>query len=211
MYTGSTAVTSQIYPDDPLDSGISQVECDGSETSLSECRVNYLSPTVANQEDAAVVCQAQSSLISNCSNGDIRLVSGTTDLEGRLEICINKVWGTVCSQGFTADDAEVVCTQLNLPFNGMYVLLPPICQSLCCVEIEVVSPHLQTYTGSRVFRDLTFGEGSGPIFLDRVTCSSKNITLLECDSNPVGVHECSHSQDVGVQCIGMKKHAYCTV
>ena len=53
-----------------------------------------------------------------------------------------------------------------------------------------------------MFRDLSFGDGSGPIFLDRVSCSSNSSSLLECDSNPLGVHTCSHSQDVGVQCIG---------
>ena len=53
-----------------------------------------------------------------------------------------------------------------------------------------------------MFRDLSFGEGAGPIFLDRVSCSSNSPTLLECDSNPLGVHTCSHSQDIGVQCIG---------
>ena len=64
------------------------------------------------------------------------------------------------------------------------------------------------YIGSRVFRDLTFGEGSGPIFLDRVTCSSKNVSLFECDSNPVGVHTCTHSQDVAVQCFGTNEPTY---
>ena len=53
-----------------------------------------------------------------------------------------------------------------------------------------------------MFRDLTFGEGSGPIFLERVKCSSDQVALLDCDSNPVGLHMCSHSQDTGVQCIG---------
>ena len=53
-----------------------------------------------------------------------------------------------------------------------------------------------------MLRDLPFGEGLGPIFLDRVSCASNSPNLLECDSNPLGVHTCSHSQDVGVQCIG---------
>ena len=55
-----------------------------------------------------------------------------------------------------------------------------------------------------MFRDLAYGEGSGPIFLDRVTCSSDNTNLLDCDSSPLGVHTCSHAQDVGVQCIGIE-------
>ena len=58
-------------------------------------------------------------LPSDCSDGDVRLVSGNNPLEGRLEVCFNHVWGTVCDNGFNADDAEVVCNQLSLvPFQG---------------------------------------------------------------------------------------------
>lgn len=48
--------------------------------------------------------------------------------EGRLEICINGVWGTVCNDGPTEDDgfdidaARVVCRQLNFPENGELVI-----------------------------------------------------------------------------------------
>ena len=90
--------------------------------SILECNISYLSPAISSPNDAAVVCQAQSTQIANCSNGDIRLVNGTNELEGRLEICINNAWGSVCSQGFTADDAEVVCRQINHPFNGKLIL-----------------------------------------------------------------------------------------
>ena len=123
----------QVYPDNVLNSGLSQVQCDGSEMSLLECNISYLSPAVPSLKDAAVVCQAQSTPISNCSNGDIRLVNGTTVLEGRLEICINNAWGTVCSQGFTADDAEVVCQQLKLPFNSVFNS-----GSSCCLIIIII-------------------------------------------------------------------------
>ena len=115
---GYIAVTRQAYPNNVLDSVISEVQCDGSEVSLLECPISYVSPAISSPNDATVVCQAQSTEMSNCSNGDIRLVNGTNELEGRLEICINNVWGTVCSQGFTADDAEVVCNQLSFSFNG---------------------------------------------------------------------------------------------
>ena len=111
-------MTRQAYPNNALKSRIHQVQCDGSEMSLLECPISYLSPAISSANDAAVVCQAQSTVFNNCSNGDIRLVNGTNQLEGRLEICINKVWGTVCSQGFTADDAEVVCSQFNFSFDG---------------------------------------------------------------------------------------------
>ena len=44
--------------------------------------------------------------------------------EGRLEICVNRHWGTVCNDGMNEDDpfdrnaAKVVCRQLGLPENG---------------------------------------------------------------------------------------------
>ena len=54
-----------------------------------------------------------STSFSNCNTGDIRLVNGSSPLEGRLEVCINNAWGTVCHDSFSKDDAEVACRQLG--------------------------------------------------------------------------------------------------
>ena len=37
-------------------------------------------------------------------------------MSGRLEVLVNRVWGTVCNEGFTRRSAETVCRQLL--FNG---------------------------------------------------------------------------------------------
>ena len=58
-------------------------------------------------------------------NGTVRLVDSAINVtEGRLEICVNGVWGTVCndgptdSAGFDIDAARVVCRQLGFPEDG---------------------------------------------------------------------------------------------
>ena len=49
----------------------------------------------------------------------------------------------------------------------------------------------------------SFGVGSGPIFLDEVDCSETDSMLLQCNIlTPVGIHSCTHSQDVAILCEG---------
>ena len=43
----------------------------------------------------------------------MRLVNGAIYQEGRVEICVNGIWGSICNSGWTKNDAFVVCKQLG--------------------------------------------------------------------------------------------------
>ena len=43
---------------------------------------------------------------TSCTYGDIRLFRNTTTEQGRLEICVNNIWGRVCSGGWYTPDAD---------------------------------------------------------------------------------------------------------
>ena len=53
-----------------------------------------------------------------CTTGDLRLEGGPNVREGRLEVCVNNAWGTVCNAQFSDEDAEVACTQMEFEREG---------------------------------------------------------------------------------------------
>ena len=54
-----------------------------------------------------------------CPEGNVRLLQGITSDEGRVEICLNNTWGTVCDDGWGKEDAKVVCQQLGFSSAGI--------------------------------------------------------------------------------------------
>ena len=52
---------------------------------------------------------------ADCATGDVRLVTGnilSTNGSGRIEVCFNSAWGTVCDSSFDDSDAAVACSQM---------------------------------------------------------------------------------------------------
>ena len=62
---------------------------------------------------AGIVMACFDQVHANCSHGAVRLMGGSTPNQGRIELCFNNAWGTVCDNGFDMTDAKVVCQQLG--------------------------------------------------------------------------------------------------
>ena len=117
---------------------------------------------------------------------ELRLVDGTGDHEGRLEILHNGQWGTVCDDYWTDVEAGVVCRIL---------------------EWKLGAVDNRGRTRDEGGRSLPPSFGPTPagatMWLDNVNCEGSETSLLACPRQgnlAVGVHNCSPREAVGVQC-----------
>ena len=108
--------------------------------------------------------------------GAVRLVGGTTSLEGRVEVFLLGHWGTVCDYDWDLPDATVVCRELGYPR-------------------AVEAP-----------RSAFFGAGSGPSWYYSVRCVGTERNLTECHNvDSTSASACPHSRDAGVVCSGQSQ------
>lgn len=102
----------------------------------------------------------------------LRLVNGPNRCSGRVEVFHSWQWGTICDDNWDLNDAKVVCRQLG-----------------CGTAVSAQGLS-------------SFGQGSGPIWLEGVRCLGTEATLAECPVKPWGLHTCSHMEDASVVCSG---------
>ena len=55
-----------------------------------------------------------------CTTGIVRLAGSSYTNRGRVELCVNNTWGTVCDDVFDSSDARVVCNQLGYSSGNIY-------------------------------------------------------------------------------------------
>jgi hypothetical protein len=100
----------------------------------------------------------------------VQLSEGFGATSGRVEVFDGSSWGTVCDDGFTRDNAIVICRQLGFQ--------------------TAIEPYF--YTDSS-YTDL-------PVVLDGVDCSGDESNIADCNHDYWGANDCSYSENVGVYC-----------
>ena len=132
-----------------------------------------------------------------CSMGTVRLVNGSNSSQGRVEMCYNNTWGTICGDTWTINEAVVVCNGLGY-YGSLYWFMRSI----------ILSTHISG--SASISNNAYFGQGAGAILLNGVTCNGSEASLLLCHhgNSIIGSTSCTHRNDAGVNC---SSGQYCTL
>ncbi|CAG2230933.1 DMBT1 [Mytilus edulis] len=115
-------------------------------------------------------CQSSKYVNIGCGIG-VRLMGGTVPNEGRVEVYHQGQWGTMCNDGFTVNDARVICRMIG--FETKNVTITP-----------------SSY----------FGTSTLKIMMDDIRCTGQETHIAACNFSGWGQHNCQHSKDVGISC-----------
>ena len=66
------------------------------------------------------------------------MTGSASPLEGRVELCYNGLWGTVCSNGWGRLDAAVTCRQLGYSSSGNFKSIHVASQYIKALKNQIV-------------------------------------------------------------------------
>ncbi|XP_063969555.1 deleted in malignant brain tumors 1 protein-like [Lytechinus pictus] len=143
------------------------LHCAGTEHNLADCPIAVIEHSECNhQRDSGAICYSGGVL----DPFEVRLVGGSNEGEGTVDVMYGGSWGTICDRGWDLRDASVVCRMLG--FDG-----------------ALDAP------GSA-----KFGQGWGEVFLDNVGCIGTEDSLANCLHRGIGVTECGYEEVASVVC-----------
>ena len=109
---------------------LESVACNGTEPDISSCRISQLGVVSSMCQEpnraAGITCRLVG---GSCIDGQSRLVDGPAFNEGRLEVCLNNQWLSVCDAGFNSATAYDVCNSRLLLNGGGCIVTVDFCCS----------------------------------------------------------------------------------
>ena len=116
-------------------------------------------------------------------------MDGDNSKGGRIEVCADNIWGSICSDGFDKTDAYVVCKELDLGESGI--------NNVFYYDDNVT---WSLYVEPTVYTNSYFGDGDLPIVYSNMECRGYENTVLECTKQEFGTFTCSRDKVVGITC-----------
>ncbi|NXJ12298.1 WC11 protein, partial [Odontophorus gujanensis] len=156
------------------------IECTEQHSSLWQCQSEPWNPHSCDNraEETHISCTGKykcthaaiQTFVYSADREKLRVVGGEDVCSGRVEIWNQGSWGTICDDFWDVADANVVCRQLG-----------------CGSAVSALS-------------EAAFGEGTGPIWLEKVHCKGTELSLWDCPSKPLLGKNCDHKEDAAVDC-----------
>ena len=112
FYLGAQAYGNAYFGQGTEDIVMDELGCYGNESRLIDCPF-AVDHNCFHSEDAGMICKN-----ALCRETELRLANGLTHDEGRVEVCLNGKWGTVCDDNWSMEEATVVCRQLGYQATG---------------------------------------------------------------------------------------------
>ena len=135
-----------------------------------------------------------------CYDGDVRLVGGKHSAVGRVEVCKDNTWGTICDLGWNDLDARAACMSAGF-YWGMYIHIHLLIQPLLGIHLNLMwSLGLLQFVGGEAISNTGFGVGSGPILASNIVCNGSEYSLDGCYNITNIPDVCTHARDAAAQC-----------